>query len=92
MAFYRGRRDSRKVRSCRTPSGVKILQFSVGSYYLGNNHFFFRVCAPQDSTVELRIVYPKRLVPIVNAGQGYFKGAGRNAGPGTRYLYRLGHI
>ncbi len=68
------------------------MQFSVGSHYLGNNHSFFRVWAPQASTVELRIVYPKeRLVPLVNAGQGYFQAQVEDAGPGTRYLYRLGH-
>jgi maltooligosyltrehalose trehalohydrolase len=68
------------------------LQFSAGSHYLGNNHSFFRVWAPRASAVELRIVHPReRLVPLVNAGQGYFQGQVADAALGTRYLYRLDH-
>ena len=61
------------------------MQFSAGSHYLGNNHSFFRVWAPQASTVELRIVYPReRLVPLVNAEQGYFQMQVADAAPETR--------
>ena len=68
------------------------MQFNAGSHYLGNNHSFFRVWAPQVSTVEVRIVYPKeRLVILANVEQGYFQEQIEDAVPGTRYLYRLDH-
>ena len=63
---------------------------SSGTHYLGNNHSFFRVWAPQASTVELWIVHPEaRLVKLTNTAAGYFQSEVAAVAPGALYFYRL---
>jgi maltooligosyltrehalose trehalohydrolase len=50
----------------------------------------FRVWAPLCRKVEVRIVTPReRVIPLDPEPKGYYCGLVEDAGPGTRYFYRL---
>jgi maltooligosyltrehalose trehalohydrolase len=52
----------------------------------------FRVWAPLPQTVEVKIVAPKeRTLSMERDARGYWQATARDAGPGTRYYYRLDH-
>ncbi|MDH3443773.1 MAG: malto-oligosyltrehalose trehalohydrolase [Deltaproteobacteria bacterium] len=63
---------------------------SIGSHYLGGDRSFFRLWAPQATSVEVRLVHPReRIVALDRTQDGFFQAEVDAAPPGTLYFYRL---
>src|SRR5262249_21150733 len=64
----------------------------IGAEYVGESQTHFRVWAPKAREVDLAIEDAaqanRRFFPLIAESGGYFSGAA-NAGPGTRYRFRV---
>ncbi|MEX0803842.1 MAG: malto-oligosyltrehalose trehalohydrolase [Candidatus Binatia bacterium] len=62
----------------------------IGAEYLGDNRCSFLVWAKNAATMDVHIVgEAERIVPLQNAGDGYFRAEVENVRPGTLYFYRF---
>ncbi|MPZ77222.1 MAG: malto-oligosyltrehalose trehalohydrolase [Deltaproteobacteria bacterium] len=62
----------------------------IGAEYLGDNRCSFLVWAKNAAAMDLHIVgEAERIVPLQNAGDGYFRAEVENVRPGTLYFYRF---
>ena len=62
----------------------------LGAYCLGGDQCAFRVWAPSAGKIELVLSAPeKRIIPLTQAGNGYFQTVMDGVRPGTRYAYRI---
>ncbi len=62
----------------------------LGARYLGDGRCQFLVWAPAAKQVDLRFVSLRnRLIPMNQAGRGYFYALVENVEPGSQYLFRL---
>jgi len=63
---------------------------NIGAAYMGQNACCFRVWAPLNATVGVRLLGSDRLVPMERTGRGYQEAIVENVGPGDLYLFHLG--
>ena len=71
-------------------SSMAEAALTLGAIHLGRGRTRFRVWAPNAEQVELHQLEPQdRLVSMETAANGYFEATLEDAGPGTRYFYRL---
>lgn len=83
-------RRRNRVRPDGHMAGMQGPVTRLGATHLGDGRCEFLVWAPNAASAAVHLVSPQdRIEPLESSAHGYYSAVVRNAGPGTRYFFRL---